>query len=65
MLKKVFTDPKVRYVAISKMVRKHMQEFYKIPDESIGLIYNGVDLDRFKPCSAVEKTHARKLKFRK
>ena len=57
---KIFNDQKIRFIAISEMVKGHMQEFYKIPDDRIKLIYNGVDIDRFRPCTLEEKLEARK-----
>jgi UDP-glucose:(heptosyl)LPS alpha-1,3-glucosyltransferase len=44
-----FGDPRTRFVAISEMVRRDMQNFYHIAEHRIALIYNGVDLDRFHP----------------
>lgn len=42
----------VRYVALSKRVRAHMVEAYRLPAERAPtLIYNGVDLDRFRPAA--------------
>lgn len=42
-------DRPTRFVAISKMVRDHMRTFFRIPDERIDVVYNGVDVDRFRP----------------
>ena len=36
-------------VAISKSVQKSLIEYFKIPEEKIKVIYNGVDLNKFKP----------------
>lgn len=43
-----FADPTTHLVAISRMVQRDMQAFYGVPDERITLIYNGVDLGRFR-----------------
>jgi len=42
-------DPPPEVVAISRMVRDDMKEFYAVSDERLHLVYNGVDLDRFSP----------------
>ena len=48
-------DPPPEVVAISKMVRSDMREFYGVPDERLHLVYNGVDTKRFcfEACEAV------------
>lgn len=47
--------PPPEVVAISKMVRSDMREFYGVPDERLHLVYNGVDTRQFSPeaCEAV------------
>jgi len=50
-------DPPPDVVAISRMVRDDMQAFYQVPDERLHLVYNGVDVDRFRP-SACEALRA-------
>jgi UDP-glucose:(heptosyl)LPS alpha-1,3-glucosyltransferase len=47
------------FVAISQMVKGHMQEFYNIPDERISLVYNGIDTSRFSPATDSERLAAR------
>ena len=42
-------EPPPEVVAISRMVRDDMKEFYAVPDERLHLVYNGVDLGRFSP----------------
>jgi len=42
-------DPLPEVVAISRMVRQDLQEFHRVPDARLHLVYNGVDLDRFSP----------------
>ena len=42
-------DPPPEVIAISKMVRRDMREFYGVPDERLHLVYNGVDVTRFCP----------------
>jgi UDP-glucose:(heptosyl)LPS alpha-1,3-glucosyltransferase len=56
----IFTDKAVRFIAISEMVKSHMQEFYELNDSQIELVYNGVDVDRFQPCSNLEQQEAKK-----
>ena len=41
--------PPPQVVAISRMVRRDLVEFHKVPEERLHLVYNGVDLDRFNP----------------
>ena len=48
-------DPPPEVVAISRMVRSDMQEFYRVPDERLHLVYNGVDLERFSPAECDAK----------
>jgi UDP-glucose:(heptosyl)LPS alpha-1,3-glucosyltransferase len=42
-------NPRPRIVAISQMVRRDMASFYKVNENEIDLIYNGVDTERFNP----------------
>ncbi len=44
-------DPPPDVVAISRMVARHMQTFYRVPDERLHLVYNGVDTARFSPAA--------------
>lgn len=44
-------DPPPEVIAISRMVRRDMQEFHGVPDERLHLVYNGVDLERFSPAA--------------
>ncbi|MHC5040559.1 MAG: glycosyltransferase family 4 protein, partial [Planctomycetota bacterium] len=45
-----YTDPGVaRYVAISDMLARDMQETYGLPPEKFRVVYNGVDTERFHP----------------
>ena len=37
------------FVALSEMVKRDMQRFYDVPDETIEVVYNGVDVERFHP----------------
>ena len=48
-----------QFVAISQMVKSHMKEFYKLSDDQITLVYNGIDTSRFSPVSAEQKLAAR------
>jgi len=36
-------------IAISDMVKRDMMHWYRIPDERIKVVYNGVDVERFHP----------------
>jgi len=38
-----------KIVAISDMVKQDMMRWYRIPEERIAVIYNGVDIDHFHP----------------
>jgi len=38
-----------KIVAISEMVKQDIQKHYKVPDEKIAVVYNGVALKRFHP----------------
>ncbi len=38
-----------KIVAISEMVKKDIQKHYRIPDDKIAVVYNGVSLERFHP----------------
>ncbi len=40
-----------RIVAISEMVKHDIMRWYRIPEEQIDVIYNGVDIERFHPKS--------------
>ena len=37
------------YVAISEMVKADMMRYYRVPEDRIALVYNGVDTERFSP----------------
>jgi UDP-glucose:(heptosyl)LPS alpha-1,3-glucosyltransferase len=38
-----------RIVAISDMVKEHMTHHYNLKEDSIDTVYNGVDIERFRP----------------
>lgn len=38
-----------RVVAISDMVKRHMMEHFNLPGDLIDVVYNGVDIERFRP----------------
>lgn len=38
-----------RIVAISDMLKEQMMGYYYLPEDKIDVVYNGVDIDRFKP----------------
>ena len=44
---KVFKNPNLIVVAISKMVKQDILSFYAFPEKNIKIIYNGVDLELF------------------
>jgi UDP-glucose:(heptosyl)LPS alpha-1,3-glucosyltransferase len=41
--------PRPRLVAISDMVKKDMVRWYRVPDDAVTVLYNGVNRDRFHP----------------
>tara|TARA_B100000686_G_scaffold354818_1_gene467429 strand:- start:1158 stop:2288 length:1131 start_codon:yes stop_codon:yes gene_type:complete len=47
-----------KIIAISEMVKKNIQRHYKVPDKDIIVIYNGVDLKRFRPEKKGELYHS-------
>ncbi len=49
-----------RIVAISEMVKQDIMSWYKIPEEQIDVIYNGVDLERFHPKNRKYREEIRK-----
>lgn len=38
-----------KIVAISEMVKRDIIDYYRIPEEKVALIYNGVDIEHFHP----------------
>ena len=50
--------PKV--IAISDMVKRDMMEWYKIPEDRIEVVYNGVDIERFHPRSQHHRSEIRR-----
>lgn len=48
-----------RLVAISERVRKELKHYYKVPDERIVTIPNGINLSRFVPGTAEQKQEVR------
>ena len=56
-----YDAPDVEFVALSRMVKADMINFYNVDEERIHLAYNGVDTERFSPegmASLREKTRA-------
>jgi UDP-glucose:(heptosyl)LPS alpha-1,3-glucosyltransferase len=41
----------LKIIAISELVKRNIIEHYHVPAEDIVVIYNGVDLDRFRPAN--------------
>lgn len=53
--RRMFADPRLKAViCISALVRDDIRRFYKVPEEKLHVIYNGIDLDRFHPGLAIE-----------
>ena len=51
----MFADPRLKAViCISELVRNDIRRFYAVPDEKLHVIYNGIDLGRFRPELAFE-----------
>jgi UDP-glucose:(heptosyl)LPS alpha-1,3-glucosyltransferase len=50
--------PKV--IAISDMVKQDMIQWYKIPEDRIEVVYNGVDIERFHPRTQKYRSEIRK-----
>jgi UDP-glucose:(heptosyl)LPS alpha-1,3-glucosyltransferase len=51
-----------RIVAISDMIKKQMMDYYKISENSVDVVYNGVDINRFSP-SRIEQGGPLKILF--
>ena len=49
-----------KVVAISEMVKKDLIKWYKIPEDQIVVIYNGVDIERFHPRNRQYREEIRK-----
>lgn len=47
--RRIFRDPSQQVVCISNMVRAEIQRRYRVPDERVVVVHNGVDLERFHP----------------
>ena len=55
-------NPPPEVIAISRMVRRDIQEFHKVPEERLHLVYNGIDLTQFNPeACAARREEARKV----
>jgi UDP-glucose:(heptosyl)LPS alpha-1,3-glucosyltransferase len=37
------------YLAVSRMIGQHMSEYCHVPESKIRVVYNGVDVERFRP----------------
>lgn len=55
-----YSNKNCQFVAISEMVKSHMNEFYKIPQDKITLVYNGINTSKFAPATDAERLQARK-----
>ncbi len=48
--KRIFASPRLRrIIAISKLDRDLLEQYYSIPPQKVKVIYNGVDHERFSP----------------
>jgi len=47
-------------IAISDMVKRDMMEWYKIPEDRIEVVYNGVDIERFHPRNRKYRSEVRR-----
>ena len=56
---RLMSNPKTTLVVTSNLVRKEVVQFYKLPDERIELIPNGIDTRKFRPPNKNEKMQAR------
>jgi glycosyltransferase involved in cell wall biosynthesis len=45
------------YIAIRPSIKQHLIESHDIKDEDITVIYNGIDLERFKPVKKTERDY--------
>lgn len=51
-------DSRMKFVALSRMVRADMKRFYQVPDDRLELVYNGVDVQRFQPGRDIQRRQA-------
>jgi UDP-glucose:(heptosyl)LPS alpha-1,3-glucosyltransferase len=56
-------EPPPEVIAISRMVRRDMQEFLRVPDERLRLVYNGVDLARYSPAACRTRREESRRQF--
>jgi len=47
------------YVAIRPSIKEHLIESHEIPEDKITVIYNGVDLERFKPLKKTKRKYVK------
>lgn len=57
--KKMATDKKLTYVANSPLVKAELMKWYKVPEQRITIIENGINTKEFLPSSALEKITAK------
>jgi glycosyltransferase involved in cell wall biosynthesis len=57
-----FTDMQIKVarqlphiITVSEMAKKHIQEVFKVPEESLKVIYNGIDTELFSPSDSVQR----------
>lgn len=43
------------WVAIRPSIKEHLEKYHNIPSNKIRVIYNGIDLERFKPTDVIDK----------
>ena len=57
--RKIASDPRTHYVANSEMVKSELQVMYGVSNDRITVIPNGIDVEFFRPPSAVERKESR------
>jgi UDP-glucose:(heptosyl)LPS alpha-1,3-glucosyltransferase len=56
-------SPRPRFVAISRMVAREIQQFYHVPQDRLHLVYHGVDCNQFSPERCAGLREAARLKW--
>lgn len=57
--KKMAADKNLTYVANSPLVKTELMNWYKVPEQRITIIENGINTQEFLPSTALEKTTAK------
>ncbi len=59
--RRILTNRRLKKVVVnSRMEKENLLCYYRIPEERIEVIYNGVDLDRFRPVRETERVAVRR-----